>query len=48
MNQGTSGSYELLFPREETGADNRVVADQEYQIPATDAWFRIAGPPSLR
>jgi uncharacterized protein DUF4384 len=45
MNQGTSGSYELLFPREETGADNRIEQDTEYQIPATDAWFRIAGPP---
>ena len=24
MNQGTSGTYELLFPRSDTGGDNRV------------------------
>jgi hypothetical protein len=45
MNQSTSGKYEQLFPREETGQDNRVVAGKEYQIPATASVFRIAGPP---
>ncbi len=45
MNQGTSGRYELLFPREETGEDNRIEAGVEYRIPATQAWFRIDGPP---
>ncbi len=45
MNQGTSGSYELLFPREETGQNNRVEHGREYQIPATGAWFRVDGPP---
>ena len=45
MNQSTSGKYEQLFPREETGQDNRVVASREYQIPATSVAFRIAGPP---
>ena len=45
MNQGTSGQYELLFPREETGQNNRVEAGQEYQVPATSAWFRVDGPP---
>jgi hypothetical protein len=44
MNQSTSGTYEQLFPREETGADNRIAASQEYKIPATSAAFRIAGP----
>jgi hypothetical protein len=43
-NQSTSGKYEQLFPREETGQDNRVSADREYQVPATAAAFRIAGP----
>ena len=43
-NQSTSGKYEQLFPREETGRDNRVSADKEYQVPATSAAFRIAGP----
>lgn len=43
-NQSTSGKYEQLFPREETGQDNRVTAGQDYQVPATSAAFRIAGP----
>jgi hypothetical protein len=45
MNQGTSGQYELLFPRTETGTDNRIEQDREYRIPASDAWFRVDGPP---
>ena len=45
MNQGTGGSYEQLFPREETGHDNHVLASREYQVPATDGAFRVAGPP---
>jgi len=44
MNQSTSGTYEQLFPREETGQDNRISASKEYQVPATSAAFRIAGP----
>jgi hypothetical protein len=44
MNQGTGGSYEQLFPREETGQDNRVMASREYQVPATSGAFRVAGP----
>jgi hypothetical protein len=45
MDYGTSGSYTLLFPREETGTDNGIVAGKEYQIPATSTLFRIDGPP---
>lgn len=45
MNQNTSGKYEQLFPRDETGQDNKIVAGKEYQIPATASVFRIAGPP---
>jgi hypothetical protein len=45
MDYGTSGSYSLLFPREETGKDNGVSSGKEYRIPATQAWFRIADPP---
>lgn len=45
MNKGTSGKYELLFPREETGKDNRIEKDQEYRIPVKEAWFRVDGPP---
>lgn len=44
MNLSTSGRYETLFPREETGRDNRLKAGVEYTIPATQAEFRIAGP----
>jgi hypothetical protein len=45
MNQSTSGTYEQLFPRDETGQDNRISASKEYHVPATSAAFRIAGPP---
>jgi hypothetical protein len=45
MNQGTSGAYSLLFPREETGQQNNIRSGKEHQVPATEAWFRIAGPP---
>ncbi len=34
MNHGTSGGYELLFPRSDTGADNRVEASKEYMVPS--------------
>jgi len=45
MDYGTSGKYTLLFPREETGRENRIEPAKEYRIPATDAYFRIDGPP---
>ena len=44
MNQSTSGKYEQLFPRDETGQDNRITANKEYNVPATQTAFRIAGP----
>jgi hypothetical protein len=44
MNHGTSGTYELLFPRADTGSDNRVEAGKEYIVPAVQGWFRMAGP----
>ncbi len=44
MNQNTSGKYEQLFPREETGQDNQVAGNKEYQVPATSTAFKIAGP----
>ncbi len=47
MNQSTSGKYEQLFPREETGQDNRVAGNKDYQVPATSSAFRIAGPPGF-
>lgn len=44
MNQSTSGKYEQLFPRDETGQDNRLVAGKDYQVPSNSTLFRIAGP----
>jgi hypothetical protein len=43
-NRSSSGKYEQLFPRADTGEDNRIVASRDYQIPATSSLFRIAGP----
>ena len=48
MNQSTSGKYEQLFPRIETGQENSVTANQQYQVPATSTAFRIAGPAGYR
>ncbi len=45
MDYGTSGSYTMLFPREETGKENGIVAGRDYQVPATRALFRVDGPP---
>jgi len=44
MNRGTSGSYELLFPRAETGSDNHIAASKEYRVPSVEGGFRISGP----
>jgi len=41
---GTTGRYEQLFPRADTGQDNRVAASMEYQVPSTSAAFRVTGP----
>lgn len=45
MNHGTGGAFSRLFPREDTGLDNRVQAGKEYLVPATDGAFRVEGPP---
>jgi Domain of unknown function (DUF4384) len=44
MNHGTSGAYELLFPRSDTGADNSIEARKEYVVPAVQGWFKVTGP----
>ena len=44
MNQSSSGKYDQLFPREETGNQNQVTANQEYQVPSNSSRFKIAGP----
>jgi hypothetical protein len=43
-NISTSGSYSLLFPRPDTGEQNRIKAGTEYVVPETQTRFRIAGP----
>jgi hypothetical protein len=45
MNYSTSGKYEQLFPREETGQGNQISPGRDYMVPATQSAFRIAGPP---
>lgn len=45
MNAATSGNYETLFPREDTGEQNRIEAGKEYVVPAVQGWFRVSGPP---
>ncbi|MBI1899160.1 MAG: DUF4384 domain-containing protein [Acidobacteria bacterium] len=44
-NNSTSGNQTLLFPREDTGLQNRMEAGKEYTVPATEGAFRILGPP---
>jgi hypothetical protein len=44
MNHGTSGAYELLFPRNDTGSDNRIEAGRDYVVPAAQGWFKVSGP----
>jgi hypothetical protein len=43
-NRSSSGKYEQLFPRGDTGEDNRILASHDYQVPATSSLFRIDGP----
>jgi hypothetical protein len=46
MDRGTTGSYTMLFPKDDTGTDDRMEAGKAYVLPATDkGWFRITGPP---
>ena len=45
LNHGTSGDYTLLFPRAETGQENRIEANRSTNVPATEGSFRITGPP---
>lgn len=46
MNHASSGSFVLLFPKEETGTLNRIEAGREYLVPMTEnGWFRLEGPP---
>ena len=48
MNQSTSGKYEQLFPREETGQDNRIAAGKEYQVPPPPRPSASPDPPATK
>ena len=45
VNHGTSGSYDLLFPRSDTGSDNRIAAAKDFIVPGAQGSFRVGGPP---
>ncbi len=44
IDAGTSGAQTLLFPGDDTGRNNRVLAGKEYFVPSTGASFKVAGP----
>jgi hypothetical protein len=45
LDLNTSGKYDVLFPRAETGNDNRIVHGHDYVMPATEnGWFEVSGP----
>lgn len=44
-NRSTSETTTLLFPRQDTGSENRVIANREYIVPAAEnGSFRVEGP----
>jgi hypothetical protein len=43
-NQSTSLTNSLLFPRIDTGSNNRIAANREYVVPTTKGAFRVDGP----
>jgi hypothetical protein len=45
IDRGTSGSYTMLFPNQETGTNDRIEAGRSYVLPEKDkGWFRVTGP----
>src|ERR1700722_11506485 len=36
MDKGTSGSYTMLFPKENTGTDDKIEAGKAYLLPGAD------------
>jgi hypothetical protein len=46
MDQGSSGKWQQLFPRDELAQSREVGAGKNYLIPASGAgWFQVSGPP---
>ena len=38
LSKGTSGQYQVLFPNEKAGLDNKVTKNKEYTVPTKGAW----------
>lgn len=45
MNYSTSRTYELMFPRSDTGMDNKIEPNKDYIVPASQGYFKVSGPP---
>jgi hypothetical protein len=46
MDQGSSGAWQQLFPRDELAQSREVSAGKNYVIPASGSgWFQVSGPP---
>jgi hypothetical protein len=43
-NRSTSNTTTLLFPRQDTGPNNRILPNREYIVPASKGAFRVDGP----
>jgi hypothetical protein len=45
VDHGTSGSYDLLFPRSGAASGNRIAAATDVIVPEAQGSFRVGGPP---
>jgi hypothetical protein len=46
MDQGSSGAWQQLYPRNELTQSRHVLAGRDYIVPASGTgWFQVAGPP---
>ncbi len=46
MDQGSSGVWQQLFPRDELTQSRRVASGKQYLVPASGSgWFQVTGPP---
>lgn len=45
MDKGTSGAFTLLFPKEDSGTNDRIEPGKPYVLPSAEkGWFRVSGP----
>ena len=46
MDQGSSGTWQQLYPRNELTQSRHILAGKDYLVPASGAgWFEVTGPP---